>query len=143
MQQRYHGRRLLTARHRWPRRRRAAKQRDELPSHHWGAPSSGLFRTLLHRCARKAAVHHSKNCVMLSQMGQERRIGAVRNISALPPRADVGADIVEPPVRSSRPGEFHPEPLTDPDLTLSRHPARAIARRLPPSIEYRVPPVAG
>ena len=23
----------------------------------------------------------------------------------------------------SRPGEFHPEPLTDPDLTLSRHPA--------------------
>jgi hypothetical protein len=30
--------------------------------------------------------------------GQERRISAVRNISALPPRADVGADIVEPPV---------------------------------------------
>jgi hypothetical protein len=25
---------------------------------------------------------------------------------------------------------FHPEPLTDPDLTLSRHPARATARRL-------------
>jgi hypothetical protein len=44
--------------------------------------------------------------------------------------------------RPSRPGEFHPEPLTDPDLTLSRHPARATARRLPPSIEYRVPPVA-
>jgi hypothetical protein len=34
----------------------------------------------------------------MSQMGQERRIGAVRNISALPPRADVGADIVEPPL---------------------------------------------
>ena len=29
-------------------------------------------------------------------MGQERRISAARNISALPPRADVGADIVEP-----------------------------------------------
>ena len=43
----------------------------------------------------------------------------------------------------SRPGEFHPEPLTEPDLTLSRHPARATARRLPPSIEHRVPPVAG
>ena len=27
----------------------------------------------------------------------------------------------------SRPGEFHPEPLTDPDMTLSRHPARVIA----------------
>src|SRR3989475_12945694 len=43
----------------------------------------------------------------------------------------------------SRPGEFHPEPLTDPDLTLSRQPARAIARRLPPSIEHRVPPGVG
>jgi len=27
----------------------------------------------------------------------------------------------------SRPGEFHPEPLTDPDMNLSIHPARAIA----------------
>ena len=35
----------------------------------------------------------------------------------------------------SRPGEFHPEPLTDPDLILSHHPARVIARRLPPSAE--------
>jgi hypothetical protein len=40
-----------------------------------------------------------------------------------------------PPLLPSRPGEFHPEPLTDPDLTLSRHPARVIARRLPPSAE--------
>src|SRR6516165_9349892 len=31
----------------------------------------------------------------------------------------------------------------DPDLILSHHPARATARRLPPSIEHRVPPVAG
>src|SRR6516164_9379908 len=36
-------------------------------------------------------------------------------------------------LRPSRPGEFHPEPLTDPDLILSHHPARATARRLPPS----------
>jgi hypothetical protein len=35
----------------------------------------------------------------------------------------------------SRPGEFHPEPLTEPDRTLSRHPARATGRRLPPSVE--------
>src|SRR5208337_2539808 len=35
----------------------------------------------------------------------------------------------------SRPGEFHPEPLTDPDMNLSIHPARAIHRRLPPSVE--------
>ena len=30
--------------------------------------------------------------------------------------------------------------LTDPDLILSHHPARAIARRLPPSTERRAPP---
>jgi hypothetical protein len=35
----------------------------------------------------------------------------------------------------SRPGEFHSEPLTDPDLNLSIHPARVTARRLPPSAE--------
>jgi hypothetical protein len=35
----------------------------------------------------------------------------------------------------SRAGEFHPEPLTDPDLILSHHPARVTARRLPPSAE--------
>jgi hypothetical protein len=43
----------------------------------------------------------------------------------------------------SRPGEFHPESLTDPDVILSHHPARATTRRLPPSIVDRVPPAAG
>src|ERR1017187_9014817 len=38
-------------------------------------------------------------------------------------------------VLPSRPEEFRPEPLTDPDLILSHHPARVIARRLPPSAE--------
>ena len=47
---------------------------------------------------------------------------------------------VSGPDLPSRPGEFHPEPLTDPDLILSHHPARAIARRLPPSTERRAPP---
>jgi hypothetical protein len=35
------------------------------------------------------------------EMGQERRIGAARNISALPPRADVGADIVARPLSAT------------------------------------------
>jgi hypothetical protein len=39
------------------------------------------------------------------------------------------------PLVPSRPGEFHPEPLTDPDVILSHHPARATARRLPPSVD--------
>src|SRR5258708_33086582 len=37
----------------------------------------------------------------------------------------------------SRPGEFRPEPPTDPDVNLSIHPARATQRRLPPSIKTR------
>jgi hypothetical protein len=35
----------------------------------------------------------------------------------------------------SRPGEFHPEPLTDPCVSLSTHTARATQRRLPPSAD--------
>jgi hypothetical protein len=42
--------------------------------------------------------------------------------------------------RSSRPGEFHPEPLTEPDVRLSPHPAHVIRRRLPPSIMCLVLP---
>jgi hypothetical protein len=38
----------------------------------------------------------------MSQLGQERRIGVVRNISALPPRADVEVDIVEPPLSARK-----------------------------------------
>jgi hypothetical protein len=38
-----------------------------------------------------------------------------------------GAVARSPP---SRPGEFHPEPLTEPDLDLSTHPARASDERL-------------
>ena len=46
------------------------------------------------------------------------------------------------PLLPSRPGEFHPEPLTEPDLMLSHHPARATAGRLPPSAEIWAPPLA-
>ena len=50
-------------------------------------------------------------------------------------KADAVADLAELHRLPSRPGEFHPEPLTDPDLNLSIHPARVTARRLPPSAE--------
>jgi hypothetical protein len=47
---------------------------------------------------------------------------------------------IEKPTRlPSRPREFHPEPLTEPDLSLSTGPARATAERLPPSIDHRQP----
>ena len=38
----------------------------------------------------------------------------------------VEAMTMTPMPMPSRPGEFHPEPLTDPDLILSHHPARTI-----------------
>src|ERR1017187_3415125 len=41
------------------------------------------------------------------------------------------------------PGNFTPSLSQIPDVNLSIHPARATARRLPPSIDHRVPPVAG
>src|SRR5262245_5663283 len=40
---------------------------------------------------------------------------------------DVAGDETVGRKMPSRPGEFHPEPLTEPDLNLSIHPARAIA----------------
>jgi hypothetical protein len=43
--------------------------------------------------------------------------------------------IVKRRMAPSRPGEFHPEPLTDPDLNLSIHPARAIDEGLPPFVK--------
>src|SRR5882672_3221053 len=56
-------------------------------------------------------------------------------------RNEIGTSELDPfrssilgPWPPSRPREFHPEPLTDPDVTLSRHPARATAGRLPPSV---------
>ena len=44
-------------------------------------------------------------------------------------------DAKKPTRLPSRPREFHPESLTDSGRDTSHHPARAIARRLPPSAE--------
>src|SRR5713101_5603593 len=53
------------------------------------------------------------------------------------PRPDLLCPLLTSAPRSealpSRPGEFHPEPLTEPDVSLSTYPARATPRRLPPS----------
>ena len=69
--------------------------------------------------------------------------GTRRSIDSSAPIAAVRRTTIEPPESPSRPGELHPEPLTDPDLILSHHPARATVRRLPPSVACQVPPVAG
>ena len=83
------------------------------------------------------------------------RVPAVQVVSVLVPMAStplayllrnrfyLGGDGAQAGQLPSRPGEFHPEPLTEPYVNLSIHTARAIARELPPSIDHRVPPVAG
>src|SRR5437899_8196704 len=42
----------------------------------------------------------------------------------------IGAAVTRRP--PSRPGELHPEPLTEPDVNLSAYPAGATPERLPP-----------
>src|SRR6516165_1504852 len=67
-----------------------------------------------------------------------RQINPLPTLSACPLRSDRARPFApQRPTRwPSRPAEFHPEPLPDPDLNLSIHPARATARRLPPSIDF-------
>jgi hypothetical protein len=54
----------------------------------------------------------------------------VRNDADATVRIGIGGRVAPPP--PSRPGEFRPEPLTEPDVNLSIHPARATPERLPP-----------
>src|SRR5580692_9094515 len=74
-----------------------------------------------------------------------RRFACARLSQSCLPKSCSGFSATLP----SRPGEFHPEPLTDPDLTLSRHPARApnegcrLPSRIgaPPVVSWLVPNV--
>jgi hypothetical protein len=70
-----------------------------------------------------------------SAHGPTRTSRNVRSLGRYRGRSGLSADIAESTLLPSRPGDFHPEPLTDPDSILSHHPARATARRLPPSAE--------
>jgi hypothetical protein len=45
---------------------------------------------------------------------------------------------------SSSPEEFHPQALTDPDVTVSRHPALIIPLPSPATLPYyQAPPITG
>jgi hypothetical protein len=49
-----------------------------------------------------------------------------------------------PDMSPSGPGEFHPRPLTEPDVSLATYPARATLAGLPACHHHlRAPPVAG
>ena len=64
---------------------------------------------------------------LTSAYGYKRKSSCPKSKSALPPGTDVPDGVAVGPVLPSRPGEFHPEPLTEPDVILSHHPAHAIA----------------
>ena len=112
--------------------------RDMSPGHpilskeRWGAlahiepnVSSGSKATVCGppRYDRNWGINGLRRC----ESGRRRRHVRCRGHSR---RSRRGTDSTRLP---SRPGEFHPEPLTDPDVILSHHPAHAITRRLPPS----------
>src|SRR5258707_2280398 len=64
-----------------------------------------------------------------ADLGDAAKSAAIRGLAVVMPRSRRRQPL------PSRPGEFHPEPLTDPYVNLSIHTARVIARRLPPSAE--------
>ena len=70
---------------------------------------------------------------------------ALGRAGLLPPLSSGGALVAQPWLRfhtPSRPGESHPEPLTDPDVSLSPHPARATHEGWRLRQGSRVPPVS-
>ena len=71
----------------------------------------------------------------MSRIGRERPFAATQRYVRSWSTSRHCADIVNVSSLPSRPGEFHPKPLTDPDVNLSIHPARVTAPRLPPSAD--------
>jgi hypothetical protein len=90
---------LLRARHE-RQHGRTAEQRYERPSPHGARPSSGLGPHITTPLRKRAAVHHSKNCALMSQMGQLRSSEVVRRMTALTLEADLAGsrrDVSEVP----------------------------------------------
>src|SRR5262249_2193836 len=61
-------------------------------------PSSRVVKRTTSLRRRNCVVHHGKIDRRMSESGQKRRIRAVRNISALPPKSGRRADILAPPL---------------------------------------------
>src|SRR5262249_3042868 len=81
-----------------------------------GAPSSGLGPHITTPLRKNAAVHHSKNCALMSQMGHERPKGYVCVESGLPPRSDIRRrgwhDRFVPKAAASRCSKLHRYSIT-------------------------------
>jgi hypothetical protein len=109
-------------------------------SHGGNPPSENRPDTWLHPNASQRSqifpLHRGRRPYM-AQTASSRRCSDMAAVDGTP---DAGLTRPLPPLLPSRPGEFHPEPLTDPDLNLSVLPARVTARRLPsaePSGSFR------
>jgi len=95
---------------------------------------------LNHSCVRKAASSAPPTSAI---DGTFRRADPCDEGRLLGSKAEVTRTSSNRRDRRVGSGNFTPSPSTESDLTLARHPARATAQRLPPSIEHRVPAVAG
>jgi hypothetical protein len=70
-------------------------------------------------------IEHQLNRAQISFRNDDNAFLAVSDVAALQAAADkLGPEIIRKRL-PSRPGELHPEPLTDPDVSLSTYPARA------------------
>jgi tripartite-type tricarboxylate transporter receptor subunit TctC len=84
--------------------------------------------------------------VVLNKPGAAGTIGGYAVASAKPDGYTLGyfPGSASLPEVSSSPGEFHPQALTDPDVTVSRHPALIIQLPSPATLPYlSAPPITG
>src|SRR5260370_40333131 len=98
---------------------------------------TGLSHHGFCRCIRDRSERTRRRRVILPAVppAGDRVADAWAESAAYPPIAAITDGRLRWQPWPSRPGEFHPEPLTDPDLNPSIHPARVTPRRLPPSAE--------
>src|SRR5262249_4964858 len=99
-------------------------------------PHLPFARSWISDAARLASTSPCRRLLLARFPPAEQQPGTSENSVTFPDARQMADRAMMP----TRPGDFHPEPLTDPDLSLSPHPALAIARKLPPSVERRVLP---
>jgi hypothetical protein len=75
--------------------------------------------------AKMIADRRQERIAAMVEYAQCRDAGHDKLAAAVPSTPNEKRTLLES-LLPSRPREFHPEPLTDPDLILSHHPARAI-----------------
>ncbi len=108
----------------------------------WAEEYAGESKNFLNECAERM-INAADACAAMAGMewnhprysrqalktacGYERKFQPPPRHVCLSPNFGHSEAHAGLPLLPSRPGEFHPEPLTEPDVILSHHPAHAIA----------------